>query len=223
MAGQKLSEERIRLACTHSSAVNEGIAAASNERLEFLGDAVLDLVVSEWGFEVFPEGDEGWLTRIRANVVCGTELAGAALALGLDRYLILGKGEEARGGRRKRSILSAALEALIGAIFLEAGYEKTSQFVRKVVKSPEEAAKGKITDYKSELQERLQARGSSVIYRVEDVLGAPHERRFRVLALVDGGVMGSGEGTSKKEAQQKAAEDALKRLSEADSRSKRPD
>lgn len=223
MVGGKLNDKLIRQALTHPSAANEGESRVSNQRLEFLGDAVLDLAVGEWEYQLFPEADEGWLTRLRASIVCGTELAEVALALGVDRCLILGKGEEARGGRKKRSILSAALEALVGALFLELGYARTSEFVRKVIRSPEEAAKGRVSDFKSDLQEKLQAKGSSVVYRVEDVLGAPHERRFRVVALVDGGVVGFGEGTSKKEAQQKAAEDALKHLREMELNSKGAD
>ncbi|MGB9866804.1 MAG: ribonuclease III [Bacillota bacterium] len=212
LAGGELDEELLRTALTHSSASNEVQGLPCNERLEFLGDAVLELAVSEWIFRLYPEASEGELTRLRARMVCGEQLAEAAAALGIGSQLLLGKGEEVRGGRNNKSILGSAFEAVVGAVFLSLGYEHASQFVRRVLVSPEKVKLGRLNDPKSLLQQLLQAAGDSVSYKVVSTFGPPHQTEFMVAAVSSKGiVLGEGKGRSKKQAEQRAAEDALRK------------
>jgi len=206
-------------ALTHSSYVNEHKSPdlRSNERLEFLGDAVLDLAVSRYLFDAYPCLDEGSLTRVRAAVVCESSLAGAARALGLGDLLRLGRGEEADGGRAKPSVLADAFEALVAAVAIDGGLEEASRFALGALQRRiEEASRcGGPVDYKSALQERVQRGGGvDMHYEVERETGPAHERRFTVRVLIGGRVAGRGIGRSKREAEQVAARDALRSLDE---------
>ncbi|GAB4325948.1 MAG: ribonuclease III [Dehalococcoidia bacterium] len=204
-------------ALTHASYLNETDAsAASNERLEFLGDAVLGMVVATEFFRSFPEAEEGDLTRMRAEIVRGSTLAAVARRLGLGDYLALGKGEEAAGGRERDRNLAGALEALIGAIYRAHGYRAARSFIVRALKPELQRIEdvGAQIDPKSALQHLVQARWHEppeyVTVEEEDG-GTP--RRFVVEVRVSGQVLGSGSGASKREAQREAAREAVRRLS----------
>jgi len=200
-------------AMTHSSFANEfqPEGLPDNERLEFLGDAVLDLVISQYLMEIYPDFPEGELTRVRADVVAMPSLAGLARQLNLGACLLLGKGEERSGGRNKSNLLADALEALIGAVFTDNGYDSVRDvilpFFIPLIKSA--SSKGG-EDYKSRLQEQLQASGEELpVYRLVDTEGPPHERTYHVDVLVRNRIQGAGQGRTKKAAEQAAAEAAL--------------
>lgn len=213
-------------ALTHPSYAHEaGVPQASNQRLEFLGDAALQLAISEFLFASMPGQDEGVLTRARAAVVCEPALADAARRIGLPAYLRLGKGEEATGGRERPSVLADALEALIGAVLLDQGVTGARRFVLRLMEPSlrdiaggavgrrrERAARAPV-DAKSSLQEQVQAaRLGAIEYDVEGEEGPPHRKTFTVVARVGGEVVGRGSGTSKKRAEQAAARRALEEL-----------
>ena len=200
-------------ALTHSSRANEALEPGPrhNEPLEFLGDAVLGFVVADMLHRRDPEGDEGTKSRIRARIVSAPSLARRALELGLPELLRLGRGEEKTGGRQKQALWADAYEALIAALYLDAGFEEVHRFVRdefsREIESAEDMAD---RDHKSALQEWLQARGEAVPdYVVAAEEGPSHRPRFRVRCVVAGRVVSEGEGFSKKEAQQDAAQKAL--------------
>lgn len=202
-------------ALTHKSFSNEqrGTLVPHNERLEFLGDAVLELAVSARIYRLYPEIPEGGLTRIRAEVVCEKGLARIAQQLDLGSGLRLGRGEEKCGGRDKASLLSDALEALIGAVFFEAGFDAACAVVERVFGAAIDAAAtiryG--TDYKTALQENLQARfGRLPKYQLLKADGPDHGRVFTIQVLFDERVLGTGAGSSKKQAEQDAASKALR-------------
>jgi len=197
----------------HRSYVAEHAGAESNERLEFLGDAVLGLVVTEELFARFPEMPEGDLARIRAAVVSTDALAPVAAALGVGDALLLGRGESSSGGRQKASLLADALEALIGACFLGGGLDAGRTMVLDLCAETieEEAARAVLGDPKNRLQELAAHLGAGPpSYRVE-AGGPDHERFFRALVAA-AGVTGQGDGRSKKRAERLAAEDALRKL-----------
>jgi ribonuclease-3 len=200
-------------ALTHKSFSNEQSEfVLHNERLEFLGDAVLELVVSDWVFCHYPDIPEGGLTRIRAEVVSEKGLSGIARLLQLGTGLRLGKGEEKSGGSEKSSLLSDALEALLGAIYRDGGFSAASQVIDRIF-SPviEESALLRYgSDYKTCLQERLQAQyGNLPEYILVQVSGPDHERIFSMEVRSCGKLLGKGSGSSKKNAEQKAAAAAL--------------
>jgi len=202
-------------ALTHKSFSNEqrGNDDLHNERLEFLGDAVLELAVSDLIYRTYPDISEGGLTRIRAEVVCEKGLDRIARRLNLGSGLRLGRGEEKCGGRAKASLLSDALEALIGAVFLEGGFAAACDLVRKIFSQDlEESANIRYgTDYKTALQENLQARfGRLPEYQLIKVDGPDHGRVFTIQVSFDGRELGCGEGSSKKQAEQNAASEALR-------------
>lgn len=208
---------RLRQALTHSSYVNEnpGSALDCNERLEFLGDAVLGLVISEKLYRDLPQADEGEMTRLRAALVKRDTLARLATAISLGDYLYLGRGEEASGGRSKKANLASALEALIAAVFLDQGPAATEGFILRLFK--EELARalsqGGIVSYKSQLQELLQARGQPPpVYHLMEASGPDHELRFSVEVRAGNTVLGQGTGKSKKLAEAAAARSALEHL-----------
>lgn len=210
-------EQLIITALTHRSYCAEHEGARSNERLEFLGDSVLGLVVTDEIYARFPEFSEGDLARIRADVVSTVALAPIARDLGVGAALLLGRGEESSGGREKPSLLADALEAIIGAIFLSSGIEKATQFVRGLTRETiaEVSARSAYGDAKNRLQElAARHRVDNPVYLVTE-LGPDHERRY-VARVQFGGVDGRGEGHSKKEAERKAAEIVLEALGEAD-------
>jgi ribonuclease-3 len=200
-------------ALIHSSYINEnpGFALDSNERLEFFGDAILGFIIAEELYQRFPHLDEGGMTKLRSSVVCRDALARRARAIKLGDYLYLGRGEEASGGRRKPANLARAMEAVIAAIFLDRGLAVTRGFILRLV--GRELNKGAESDYKSRLQELLQAKQKSKpAYHVIAVAGPEHDRTFTVVVRVGGKVLGRGSGKSKKEAETKAASIALGRL-----------
>lgn len=203
----------LQQALTHKSYSNEQPEPTlHNERLEFLGDAVLELAVSEWAFRHYPELPEGGLTRIRAEVVSEKGLAKVARSLCLGEGLQLGKGEGRSGGREKPSLLSDALEALLGAVYCDGGFSAACAVVAKLfAEEIEQSAQNRYgTDHKTCLQERLQAvHGQLPEYFLTQIEGPDHERVFFIEVRFDGKLLGSGQGPSKKRAEQQAAAAAL--------------
>lgn len=208
---------KLLLALTHSSYANErkNDGLCSNERLEFLGDAVLNIVTSDYIYRNYPSLPEGELTKTRAAIVCEGSLMKCANSIGLGNYLLLGRGEENTGGRTRTSILSDAFEALIGAIYLDGGLQQASEFIFRAMKE----LFGEITtselykDYKTQFQELVQKKGEHKIsYRILDEKGPDHDKVFVVQVYVGENALGTGEGKSKKEAEQIAARNALENL-----------
>lgn len=197
-------------ALTHASAV-EANEPRPGERLEFLGDAVLGLVLSDLLLERYPEFDEGRLSKSRAALVNTASFAGQARALSLNLIVLLGKGEEKTGGREKISILAATYESVMGAVFLDGGYATVRQVVaRHFAALLEQVVQLAIADAKTELQEICQQRlRLTPVYRVVQELGPDHARRFLVEVLLGDCILGSGEGPSKRAAEQEAARRAL--------------
>lgn len=205
----------LETALTHSSYSKEhGEGARSNERLEFLGDAFFDAIIGEELFRIFPDREEGWLSRIRATIVCEKSLAAQARKLELGDFLLLGHGEEKSGGRRRESILADATEALIGAIYLDGGYEAVRQVVLDLFRGViDDTRRGifVVYDYKTHLQEVLQARGiTDIRYQMTGEEGPDHDKTFTVALYIDGVPSSQGRGKSKKQAEQNAAMKALK-------------
>lgn len=201
-------------AFTHSSYANQfGLPYVEhNERLEFLGDSVLGLVISEYIFKKYRNKPEGTLTRIRASIVCEPSLYEHARKLNLGKYMLVGKGEETTGGRKRISILADAYEALIASIYIDGGILNAQKFiVSEFSESIDSVVKeSNSRDYKSRLQEYIQqTQGSIIRYEVTDEQGPPHNKTFFVNVLVDERIVGSGNGRSKKEAEQEAAKYAL--------------
>lgn len=208
-----LPEDVLREAFLHSSYVNENpTEGESNERLEFLGDAVISLAVSEHLYRMYPL-PEGELTRIKSLVVSGPTLAARAKALGLQRVLLLGCGEEESGGRARASLRSDAFEALVGVIFLHRGYETAAQFVLQQLGAEiERALQGKsLRDYKTLLQEEAQRRGLRPVYTLIETRGKDHEKEFTVRVELDDQTA-VGRGSRVKEAEQNAARTLFERL-----------
>lgn len=206
----------IETALNHSSYANEAKKSIPfNERLEFLGDAVLGLIVSDYLYRTYPELPEGELSKIRAGVVSEISLAQKAREIKLGDYLRLGKGEENIGGRNRSSVLADALEAVIGAMYLDSDLETTMIFVLRLMKPAIVAfiAGEGIKDYKTELQELLQSTSSlEITYRIVDEKGPDHDKWFTAVVYHGEFPMGKGQGKSKKEAEQQAAQSALSKL-----------
>ncbi|HHY76537.1 MAG TPA: ribonuclease III [Firmicutes bacterium] len=208
-----LTPERREEALTHVSYANEVSSPVNNERLEFLGDAVLYLAVGHILYERYPGLAEGDLTRMRASLVSGAKLAEIALAGGLGDLIKLGRGESASGGRRRPSVLGSALEAVIGAVFLEHGWDKALGLVREIFEGqlPESVP----VDPKTRVQELVQREpGSTLEYRVINVEGPDHLRTYSVACVINGKVVSTGSGSSKKEAEERAAEAYLRTITE---------
>lgn len=208
---------RLEQALVHSSYINEnlGFVPASNERLEFLGDAVLGLVVAEKLYQDFSYSTEGEMTRLRADLVRRDTLARVARTIKLGDYLYLGKGEEASGGRRKPANLAGALEAMIAAIFLDQGLTTTREVILRLFNGELQkvASQGGGVDYKSQLQELIQDREQQTpAYQLVEAMGPDHDRRFTVEVRAGGTVLGRGSGKSKKMAETEAARAALEQL-----------
>lgn len=207
-------------AMSHSSYANERQMdkLMSNERLEFLGDAVLELVSSEFLFCNNRNLPEGKLTKLRASMVCEPSLAFSARAFGMERFILLGKGEELTGGRSRDSIVSDALEALIGAIYLDGGYKCAQDFILKFVLNDLDHKK-LFSDSKTMLQELVQADGEDkIIYHMLHESGPDHNKTFEVEVLIGDTVYGSGIGKTKKGAEQNAAYKALLKLKNMEDR-----
>jgi len=189
----------------------------NNERLEFLGDAVLDLIVGEYLFKIFPKSDEGMLSKIRASLVSEGGFARLAIELDLGNYLFLSMAEENNKGRSKNSLLSNAFEALTGALYLEAGLEKTREIIIKLLEAsyPKIDLDSLCKDYKTALQELTQAEyGVTPTYTLLGTSGPDHDKTFEVAVTLENREIAAAKGKSKKAAQQDAAEIALKKLKE---------
>lgn len=201
----------LTLALTHPSYHQDKNLQADNQRLEFLGDAVLNLVITEALFEQFPDQDEGEMTKIRAKIVCEKALLQVARVLNLGSYLLLGKGEEMSGGRSRKSILADAVEAVIGAIYRDKGYDAARSFIRRHFQQViSKADSGDFNDYKSKLQEIVQAKNrQSVTYTILEESGPAHAKIFTAGVYYQKTLLATGCGKSKKEAEQNAAEKAL--------------
>ncbi len=211
------NEELLRHALTHSSYANEHHLKreGNNERLEFLGDAVLEMISSESLYKNHPQMPEGELTKLRASLVCEPTLAQCAKEIELGAYLLLGKGEEATGGRERNSILSDAFEAVIGAIYLDGGFTNAKEFVERTVLSDVEN-RTLFCDSKTILQEMIQRDHKGTLsYRLLSETGPEHMKRFTVCACLDGVELATGEGKTKKAAEQEAAYRSILKLRES--------
>ena len=207
-------ETLLKQALTHSSFANEQKINKLNnyERLEFLGDAVLELVSSEFLYNETEDMPEGQLTRLRASMVCEPALAYCARDIQLNTYILLGKGEESTGGRKRDSITSDVMEAVIGAIFIDGGIENAKKFIYRFVLSDLED-KILFMDSKTLLQEEIQKKNTSQLrYELVGEEGPDHDKQFSVEAYLDERLIGSGVGRTKKAAEQQAAYEALKKL-----------
>lgn len=207
----------LRNALTHSSYANENrnLSMPCNERLEFLGDSVLGFAVADFLYRSFPDRPEGEMTRMRADMVCETTLAQAATSIGLGQELLLGRGEEMGGGRKRASILADAMESVIAAAYLDGGYQAAHGIIERLILCTVPMEQMHNVDYKTMLQELVQQhRGQSLSYVPAGESGPDHNKRFRVNVLLNGAIIGSGEGTSKKRAEQAAAKAGLDKLQE---------
>ncbi|HEY7821768.1 MAG TPA: ribonuclease III, partial [Acidimicrobiia bacterium] len=203
----------LRLALTHRSVSSDDPARNDNERLEFLGDAVLQLVITDLLYESYPQLAEGQMAKVRAAVVSRDTLADVARSLDLGEHVELAPSEEATGGREKDSILADTAEAVIGAIYLDGGLESARRVVLDLWtdKVTERSREPGVKDYKTRLQELVAREGARPAYQVEGT-GPDHDRRFTAKVTVGGEEYGTGEGRSKKEAEQEAAAKALESL-----------
>ena len=215
--GTAIDPPLLERALTHRSYAYEHGGLPTNERLEFLGDAVLGVIVTDALYRTHPDLPEGQLAKLRASVVNTRALAGVARSLELGRWLRLGKGEEFTGGRDKGSILADTMEALIGAVYLDRGLEAATVMVRTLFDPLMKAATedGAALDWKTSLQELTAARGLGVPEYVVAESGPDHQKAFTAMAVVQGEPRGDGAGRSKKEAEQQAAEAAWRSLNEA--------
>ena len=204
----------LQQAMTHSSYANEKKLGKQgcNERLEFLGDAVLELISSDFLFQKYPSLPEGELTKKRASMVCEPSLAFCAREFGLPKFLLLGRGEDQTGGRQRDSIVSDATEALLGAIYLDGGFASAKEFVLSFILNDIEK-KQLFFDSKTILQEIVQDQGKDMIeYRLLQENGPDHNKSFTVAVLVGGKVLGEGTGHTKKAAEQAAAYQAIRQI-----------
>ena len=213
--------EHLKNALMHTSYVNElGMGKdMSNQRLEYLGDAVVELAVTKIIYEMLPDADEGQLTSIRSELVSTTGLSRVASDIGLGEYLVLGRGAEKTGERTNPTVLEDAYEALAGAVYIDGGWRKAFSFVERtmevfILNTMSDSSKvSKFSDRKSALQAELQKNGTTKIsYKLKKTEGPPHERVFYISVYENGKLLGSGIGFSKKEAEQNAAGEALDRL-----------
>jgi len=206
----------LKAALTHSSYANENkkSGAASNERLEFLGDSVLGMTVSTLIYKDRPDMPEGDMTRLRAELVCEKSLAALAVKLGLGEYILLGRGEEKGQGRKRPSILADAVEAVLAAIYLDGGFRPVTKLIRKYLDPRTYLAEFENTDYKTALQEVIQEKsGQLLTYSTTGESGPDHSKLFTVEVWINGDFIARGTGKSKKEAEQAAAQTALGELS----------
>ena len=202
-------------ALTHSSYANERWhnSLLSNERLEFLGDSVLGMLVADYLYKTFPNRPEGELTRMRADMVCEQTLAAVADKIGLGKHLMLGHGEEQGGGRNRNSILADAMESVIAACFLDGGLEAALKVVQQFILVEVPVTKLHNADYKTQLQELVQQKkNQSLSYVLVGQSGPDHDKKFDVEVMLNGSVVGSGSGSSKKRAEQDAARVAIENL-----------
>lgn len=209
-----MDKELIATALTHSSYANEH-RCQSNERLEFIGDSVLGMVVAMHLYRNFPTLPEGKMTRIRAELVCEQSLWEVADKLGFGSYLRLGKGEALTGGRQRHSILADCVEAVIAALYIDGGFEVAKDFIDRHILTKLSEVQVHSGDCKTRLQELIQRQpGHSIVYAVLDESGPDHMKTFVASVSLDGAEIGRGEGRTKKEAEQNAAAKALEGLKE---------
>ena len=209
-------EDLLRIALTHSSFAYEVGSAEFNEKLEFLGDSVLGIVITEFIFHSFPKLLEGGLAKLRANLVRAETLAEIAKRLRLGDYVLIGRGAEQSGGRRNESILADCLEAIMGAVYLDQGYETAKEFIVELFRDMilEQGEQKELGDPKTTLQELTMERWSTLPnYHIVDQEGPAHRPMFSAAVSIHGQVFGRGVGTSKKRAEQLAAKEALKEIS----------
>ena len=202
-------------ALTHSSYANENRERhlPDNERLEFLGDSILGFVVAEYLYRNFPDKPEGELTRIRADLVCERNLAEAAATVELGSYLLLGHGEEQGGGRKRDSIVSDAMESVIAASFMDGGFAAAKEIIDRLILSNIPKGRPRNFDYKTAFQELVQRKKDQQIhYELTGDSGPDHDKHFEVEVLLNGKAVGHGVGSSKKRAEQAAAEAAIEAL-----------
>ena len=202
-------------ALTHSSYANERWhnSLLSNERLEFLGDAILGMTVAKYLYQTFPDRPEGELTRMRADMVCEQTLAKVAARIELGRHLLLGNGEDQGGGRTRNSILADAVESVIAACYLDGGLESAQRFIEQFILVEVPVKQLHNADYKTALQELVQQKKNQVLtYTLVGESGPDHDKKFDVEVKLNGVVVGSGSGSSKKRAEQDAARCALEKL-----------
>lgn len=202
-------------ALTHSSYANENRERhlPDNERLEFLGDSILGFVVAEYLYRNFPDKPEGELTRIRADLVCERNLAEAAATIELGSYLLLGHGEEQGGGRKRDSIVSDAMESIIAASFMDGGFAAAKEIIDRLILSNIPKGRPRNFDYKTAFQELVQRKKDQQIhYELTGESGPDHDKHFEVEVLLNGKAVGHGVGSSKKRAEQAAAEAAIEAL-----------
>ncbi len=202
-------------ALTHSSYANEHWhnSLMSNERLEFLGDSILGMVVADYLYRNFPNRPEGELTRMRADMVCETSLAKAAETLSLGQHLLLGHGEMQGGGRNRSSILADAVESVIAACYLDGGMDAAKALIEKLILTNVPTQQLQNRDFKTALQEKVQQKKNQVIsYRLVSEEGPDHDKHFTVEVLLNGAPIGAGTGSSKKRAEQAAAQNALQNM-----------
>jgi len=210
--------ELINTALTHPSYVFEKgtLVGNHNQRLEFLGDAVVGLIVGDYLYKMFPEKTEGELTKMRAVIVCESSLAKAANRLGLGQYLLMGKGEKIGGGAQRPSNLADAWEALVGALYIELGIDAIRDYILRYLKPEiEKVSCGNYGDYKTQFQEFIQKQPESIIeYQIISESGPDHEKEFISGILQEGKLISQGKGRTKKEAEQNAAHQALIKMGE---------
>lgn len=202
-------------ALTHSSYANENRenGVFSNERLEYLGDAVLELISARYIYDMKPAMPEGKMTRLRSELVCEQSLYAVAKELSLGKYLRMGKGEDKNGGRERPSILADATEAVLAAMYLDGGFAVADEFIRRMLLNPASIKDKSTEDYKTELQELVQrTQGSRISYEQVDESGPDHNKVFTFCVKLNGSEIGRGKGRTKKEAEQAAAREALKKL-----------
>jgi ribonuclease-3 len=209
------NQELLNTALTHSSYAKQKKNMKYYERLEFLGDSVLQISISDILFNRFKDKSEGELTKLRALIVCENSLYEIAKQWKLGEYILMSKGEELTGGRERVSILADCVEAIIAAIYLDSGFEKAMKFIQRyfediILKAMNDKI---VIDYKTKLQEVLQKNGDvSIVYNLAKFEGPPHRRKFFTQVIVNDKISGYGMGYSKKESQQAAAKEALKNL-----------
>lgn len=206
------------MALTHTSYAHEAKATPKpehNERIEFLGDSVLSIIVSTYMYKHFPKLAEGQLTKLRAHLVCEVSLFEYAKKMNLGKYLLLGKGEELSGGRERPSLLADAFESVLGAYYLDQGFAKAQDYLLGMMQKEIDfiCTHGICSDYKTRLQEYLQREGEvSILYRLVGSSGPEHNKTFTTEVLVEGDVIGTGSGRTKKDSEQQAAKDALGKM-----------
>lgn len=204
------NKELLKVALTHSSLVNEGGASISNERMEFLGDAILDAIVSIDIYGLYPEKDEGFLSKLRASVVSEKPLYILSKRKNLHKFILMGNGEILENGMDKPSILSDCFEAVVAAIFLDAGFDKTKEWVNAIITKDvyvDDSIKN--VDYKSKIYELCAQKSDDIKFKVLDEKGPVHDRVFEIGVFINGKLIAKGEGNTKKSAEQEASKKCL--------------